>query len=543
MRRMTREIAGAEVRAPFDGRAFEFHGDSATLSSDGDARFMTVRARRAQGVYRITRVVGGRYREDFVGVPVARATADAPRTEQSGDEYVLPVSYAFARRELRYKGYSVMLPERPGLTVGPVWNRTCIFCHNTVPYLSTVLGALSGPAAGPYQGSVVDRLLPDRQRARYRVTDRGAMAAAVAAELAFLGAGARSAEDPAALVSATRERFGGAHLVEVGIGCESCHLGARAHLADPRSLPSLTPRSQALSVESPSPSRADAVNRTCARCHHVLFSGYEPTWEGGSRHGRAGGSPINSGEARDMLLGSCTSQLSCTGCHDPHAPGASTALARAPDSEHNSLCTRCHARYADRDAHRAHARHDPDGPGGACMACHMPRKNLTLDNKLGRYHRIAVPNEPVKLAKDRPMECALCHGDRTVRWLADALESGWRTPIDRGALVALYGSLDAPVLEATLARGVPHEQAVAAFVVGRSRDRRLSDALALLLTAELPIVRFYARDALEAVWGRTLDVDLDAPHGEIRARAASWLSLQRGSLGASGTPPPSARGL
>lgn len=177
------------------------------------------------------------------------------------------------------------------------------------------------------------------------------------------------------------------------------------------------------------------------------------------------------------------------------------------------------------------------------MACHMPRKNLSLDTRLGRYHRIASPNEPVKLAKDRPMECALCHGDRTVRWVADALEKGWRTPVDRAALAALYGSLDVEVVEATLARGAPHERAVAAFVAGEARDRRASDALEALLTAELPIVRFYARDALERIWAERLDVDLDASHGEIHARASAWLASLRARSGARTTPPPQPRPL
>ena len=36
----------------------------------------------------------------------------------------------------------MLVKERPGIRVAGAWNETCMFCHNTVPYLSTVLGTL-----------------------------------------------------------------------------------------------------------------------------------------------------------------------------------------------------------------------------------------------------------------------------------------------------------------------------------------------------------------------------------------------------------------
>src|SRR6185369_2811846 len=71
MHRMTRVADGADVRAPFDGRKFSFKDDSVTLTSDGGARFVGVSSRSfGDHVYRVTRVIGGRYREDFAGVEV-----------------------------------------------------------------------------------------------------------------------------------------------------------------------------------------------------------------------------------------------------------------------------------------------------------------------------------------------------------------------------------------------------------------------------------------------------------------------------------------
>ena len=140
MHRMTRLPEKTDVRAPFDGRAFHFKDDVARFTQAGEARFVTVRsalgpASGAEHVYRVTKVIGGRYREDFAGVEVAAATPGAPFIGDPRAELLLPASYVFETGTFRLKGYSVMVGERPGLRAGGVWNQTCIFCHNTIPVL------------------------------------------------------------------------------------------------------------------------------------------------------------------------------------------------------------------------------------------------------------------------------------------------------------------------------------------------------------------------------------------------------------------------
>src|SRR5207249_8859954 len=122
----------------------------------------------------------------------------------------------------------------------------------------------------------------------------------------------------------TRERFDERNLVELGIGCEACHNGSKAHADDPAKRPSFELESKVLRVEGPrtkgaEPTRASWINRTCARCHTVLFSEYPYTWEGGLRSRSPGGSHINSGEARDFILGGCADRMACPTCHDPHS--------------------------------------------------------------------------------------------------------------------------------------------------------------------------------------------------------------------------------
>lgn len=547
MHKMTREPERADVKGPFDGTVFRFKDDTARLDKVGDARFVTLASRRyGSGIYRVTRVIGGHYREDYAGVLVPAARPDAAPLGKPPEEMVLPVSWVFGTRSLRYKGYSVMVKERAGLRAGPVWSETCIFCHNTPPYLSTVLGALAGSGTKPYQGQVVDPLLPRERRAEWRVTDERALASALERELSRIGAKARA--DLPSAIAATRSSFRREHLVELGIGCEACHLGSAEHVRDPSKLPTFEPKSAFFEVRwpsfgasssSPSPSssavaaprgalapaelRAARINRVCARCHQVLFSGYEPTWEGGSRHGNAGGGQINSGEARDMLLGACASRLTCVECHDPHASDATARLRAMPAPEKDALCTRCHEKYAAPEALRAHAHHDPGGEGARCVSCHMPKKNLSLDGTLTRYHRIGSPTDPARVLLDRPVECALCHADKSVESLVSTMETWWKRSYDRGALAKLYGELDARALVATAMRGKPHEQAVAFFLLGEARDKSATAVLAPQLTHPYPLVRGYAKRALDTLAGAPIPVDIDADDAEIEAQAKAWL--------------------
>src|SRR4051794_28039477 len=185
MHLMTRLPAGAGIHAPFaaDGGqpapTFRFKDDTARLvERDGERYVDLTSAQYGDHRYRITRVIGGRYREDFAGVDVG-----------GGDtrELLLPVSYVFEMRRFRLKGYSVLVGERPGLRAGGVWSETCVFCHNTVPYFDALWGELAGPGAPTYQGTGVARLLPRERRWRYDVDGAAPLRSAVGAEVAAVG--------------------------------------------------------------------------------------------------------------------------------------------------------------------------------------------------------------------------------------------------------------------------------------------------------------------------------------------------------------------
>jgi len=534
MHKMTQAPEQVDLRAPFSGETFVFKDDRATLFRSGRALLLRL-ASGTQGthLYRVTRIIGNHYREDFAGVEVD--SPEQPVDRGSGPELILPVTYYFESQGYRPKGYSVMTHERPGLRAGGTWNRTCIFCHNTVPWLDTALGALAGPNPPSYQGTVVDRTLPPALRMKYEVTSAHGLRHALADELGFLGgslpAEAGNEEAARAAIRTIASRFEGRHLVEEGIGCESCHGGGREHAADPHVRTSYSPRSSFLDVEpadGTKPSRALLINRTCARCHQVLFSRYPFTWEGGLRHGaHLGGSSTTSGEARDFLLGGPGASLPCTACHDPHALDRPEALARLATAPANAPCTRCHPSYASRDGLAAHAHHDPSGPAGSCVACHMPRKNMALDYRLTRYHRIGSPTDRERVEGDRPLECALCHAEKSTESLLLAMERLWDKQYDRRRLQALYGDLDGNNLAATVARGRPHEQVVAAMTLAERRAPNAASLIAGLLTSSFPLARRFAAKALAEVMPAPCAIDVDAPVAEIEA-ALSRCNLNPG---------------
>jgi predicted CXXCH cytochrome family protein len=539
MRRMTRlEATEGAIRAPFDGTTFPFKGDRVTPFEHEGRRYMRVVSREnGEQLFRVTRVIGGRYREDFVGREVASTAADSPPAGDAGEEPVLPISYLLFAKTWRYKGYSVMVKERPHLGKhGAPWRQTCIFCHNTTPYLATVYADLIGSGARVYQGSVSDRLLPRDRLWTVEATGSAELGRALKDEIAFLhGAappdGAATKDLVGSAIQATWDRFGQAQLVEVGIGCEACHNGARQHVDDPRKMPSFAPTSPAIRMAAKGsdrkgdPGRAAWINHTCARCHTVLFSRYPYTWEGGRRAHDPGGSTINSGEARDFLLGGCASAMACTTCHDPHGEDRREDLDRLGTVAGNGVCLGCHGAYGTPEALRAHTHHAPEGEGSACLACHMPRKNTGLAYRLTRYHRIGSPTDRARVEKDRPLECALCHADKSVDALVGAMERWWKKSYDRGALAALYGDdLGVNPLMAAATAGKPHEQIVAAAVLGERGPRSAAAALAPLVGSEYPMVRYFARAGIESLVGKVMPVDLDGDAKAIEAEARAFVA-------------------
>jgi predicted CXXCH cytochrome family protein len=530
MHRMTRIARRDAVEAPFDGAVLRVGPDSATMEERDGKRFVRVDSTRdGTRIYRVTKVIGGRYREDFAGVDVT--DAHDPATHW-GHEKVLPVSYVYQTASWRYKGYSVMVPERPGLQVNARWSKQCIGCHNTIPQLTLLYDDLRGPGAAPYQGRVSDDLVPADRTWRVEPIDVDGLKRAIADEIERIGG---APPDPAApladvldaAIPEARRALGAGDLVEIGVGCESCHGGAAEHVDDPALRPTFELRSPLVRAVPPT-SRATKpqwINRTCARCHTVLFTRYPWTWEGGRRSDRQpGGSTTNSGEGRDFLLGGCADAMACTTCHDPHAEDRRDRLDEIGGPAGNAICAACHPAHATPAGLRAHSHHPP-GAGNACVGCHMPRKNMGLGYDLVRYHRIGSPTDAARVLGDRPLECALCHADHSVEQLVTTMEQWWGKRYDRDRLRAQYGDdLGVNVLDSTLARGKPHEVAAAIGVLGERGALAHVPKLAPHLAHEYPLVRFYAKHAIELITGEPLPIDVGRPAADVARDVERWLA-------------------
>jgi predicted CXXCH cytochrome family protein len=332
-------------------------------------------------------------------------------------------------------------------------------------------------------------------------------------------------------ISNTRERFGEAALVELGVGCESCHGGARAHAAAPHLVSaSFAVQSQFMHVETAAggvPTHAQDVNRSCAKCHTVLFSQYPFTWEGGERRHQPGGSTTNSGEARDFMLGGCASALDCTTCHDPHGEDSTRRLDELGSTAGNRVCTACHQNLASGTAQKRHSHHAPEGPGGACLSCHMPKKNMGLAYEFTRYHRIGSPTDEARVTGDRPLECALCHADRSVDQIVTTMEKWWGKRYDRAKLRRLYGAdLRENPIRLTLIGGKPHERALAADLAVQHDLPATTDAIVGLLNDPYPLVRYFARHSLERRFGTPIPIDMNLKGADLLRAARDWVAAR-----------------
>jgi hypothetical protein len=150
---------------------------------------------------------------------------------------------------------------------------------------------------------------------------------------------------------------------------------------------------------------------------------------------------------------------------------------------------------------------------------------MGLAYELTRYHRIGSPTDRERVEGDRPLECALCHTDKSVEQLVATMERFWGKKYDRDALRKLYGpDLTVNAVEATLRYGKPHEEGTAVALAGRDRRRDWLPLVVAQLGNDYPLVRYFARHAVEQISGAPLPVDLNAPGADAVKSAQGYLA-------------------
>ena len=431
------------VIGDFAGAVLRYRGGEARFDRDATGFTMTVRDRERTRRYRVTRTIGRRSLQEYVGIEERpRARARDARTRPKGPRVTDPSAEASPSQGSRVTdpsaavsgshGEEVRLPfgwwprfggwaAQPDFDpwldersfdayahVKEPWAERCPWCHSTYPFAQRIARASGARLVGhgfeqffeSAPGS--DRLNIDQQ-------------------------------------------------VTTGISCESCHLGGRAH-ADGAAIDFL-PRGAVLRAGAPAwpqtfgEQREDprVVNRVCAQCH----SGPSPRLSDGT-------ALRNSSEALDLQASACRAK--CTDCHDPHRGGYDEARAV-------SACVSCHAAYAQPvHAGRGHTAPAPGQPARAtCLDCHMPRIVMGIDRYV-RTHRISSPTNPALLAEAAPNACNLCHLDRTIAWTLTELRDGWDARL--GVSTDVYG--DRNVGDVWLASTSPAIRLIAMQAYARS---------------------------------------------------------------------------
>nr|MBA3455994.1 hypothetical protein [Deltaproteobacteria bacterium] len=357
------------------------------------------------------------------------------------------------------------------------WAERCVWCHSTYPFEQRIARAAARPVGHGFEQQFVGPPGPKME-----------------------GAGFIPAPGVDRLVVEDQ--------ISVGISCESCHLGGRAHAAGApihfvpqgaRARPgAAVPTTFAME-------RADAtiVNTVCAQCH----SGPSPRLADGT-------ALRNSSEAIDLAASACTTAR-CTDCHDPHRGGFDERRAIA-------ACTTCHPALADPASARLHAGHEART---SCLDCHMPKVVMGID-RFVRTHRISSPTNPKVLATAGPNACNLCHLDRSIAWTVDELRREFEVRLDPQGWKS-YGDPETPVGEVWLTSAEPALRLIAAAAYARSPLGKLMvDEITRGLSDPLAHVRSWTLLALEELLHRRITVVEFDPRGSPEQRARQIVRLR-----------------
>ncbi|CAH2602785.1 Tetratricopeptide repeat protein [Rhodovastum atsumiense] len=218
--------------------------------------------------------------------------------------------------------------------------------------------------------------------------------------------------------------------------------------------------------------------------------------------------------------------VTCSDCHEPHGLGLR--------AQGNAVCAQCH--LATRFDAATHHHHDPAGPGGQCVACHMPGRTYMVVH-LRHDHGLRVPRPDLASALGTPDACTQCHAGRDPAWAARAI-SGWypqgRQTKPQFGTAVFAGRTDAPDaaprLEALL--GQPDAPAIVratALELLRAQPGGVPPrGLARAATDPDPLLRATAAQAAPAPLPRAalavLAPLLDDPMRAVRVEAARGLA-------------------
>jgi hypothetical protein len=405
---MNQLASKAAIKGDFDHHVWKVRpGHAVTFSTHGEDYIMAVDRPAQRTRYKVTRTVGSRFMQFYIGVQTEGPEPPGDRVYTT--EHRLPFAYWFRmKRWLPLEYFDVGgdngveelkdgLPVVDGVDANLrflAFRTSCVHCHNTFPHTFRLF---SSTLAG-FPDAVIE---PDMKRLSVALAD------SVAVE-----------PNDDAFASLHFKLDPNKDLVTVGISCESCHMGGREHASRAKEIAFFpaNPHLRLTSLREVKPFTGKRKNPAtsqgiCAQCHSARAI---PTFPNGARI-------RNSSEAKDLLEGACATQIRCVTCHDPHTAGVPSGGAAVP--RHLDACVSCHPKYSTQEQVVAHSRHSAES-GVNCLDCHMPRISQGID-EVSRTHRITVPVEQSMISNAAPNACNLCHLDKSVRWTLDELKRSW----------------------------------------------------------------------------------------------------------------------
>ncbi len=207
-----------------------------------------------------------------------------------------------------------------------------------------------------------------------------------------------------------------------GIQCESCHGPTTGHTDLFKGAEKEGDRPGDMKIMSFKKLAPGQVNHTCAACHAKatpITSDYVPAEDFFDHYDLAAledhdffvdGSDKGPNHIYTRwLMNPCAREghLDCLKCHtaggEYRYPGAQKA---------NNACLPCHAERVRNAA--GHTHHKPQGSGGMCISCHMPK--ITDGRTQRTDHSMLPPMPAVSAVHATPNACNICHAEKDASW-------------------------------------------------------------------------------------------------------------------------------
>lgn len=497
------------VKGDFSGRRemSYLHGQ-VRFSQAGTNRFMSFTRGATNRAYRITRTIGSRFTQYYVGLLTdGPDAADVPARKI---EHVLPIGWWIDRQEwipavhIDSEGPDGARWD-PFATVSDVpYDGSCAVCHTTPAMGDWMLNPNGVLRLGYYSHVPVSFDVKG-----YVTEERPDLLAPT-----FAGP-VVDEQNKLKLLRSVRDQNAVQHAVNLGISCESCHNGSQEHVraSDKNKsalLPHFYPVSSNVVAQASSSSKVyrrnpETINFICARCHtgrRPLFASGMATW--------------NSVEFSDAENGYCYIRkqnnhpeldiLACTACHDPHEPIGSV-WSKTPE-EDDAACLKCHTKFQPEPERARHTHHQGGTEGARCLNCHMPRINEGLQQVV-RTHSISNPTWRGMIESNQPNACNLCHLDKSIDWTITWLSRWYKVDryrsYDAAKMAASYPERAGPVGLGWLKS--PHEptRLVAVDAVARADARWALPSVINVLDDPYLLNRQFTRIALERWLGVRLE--------------------------------------